>query len=71
MSYQILLEKKALQDIRKMTSSGRKIDIAKLHLILEELKHNPKLGTGNPEPLKHSLIGFWSRRINKKRQAYL
>lgn len=31
-----------------------------------EFEDNPKIGTGNPEQLKHQLSGFWSRRINKK-----
>jgi Txe/YoeB family toxin of toxin-antitoxin system len=34
--------------------------------IIEELKQSPTVGIGNPEPLKHNLSGFWSRRINKK-----
>lgn len=33
---------------------------------MEELEYNPKIGVGNPKPLKHELSGFWSRRINKK-----
>jgi toxin YoeB len=30
------------------------------------LAEHPKLGAGSPEPMKHSLSGYWSRRINKK-----
>jgi toxin YoeB len=26
--------------------------------------HDPFTGTGKPEPLKHGLSGYWSRRIN-------
>ena len=29
-----------------------------------EIKRNPFEGIGKPEPLKHALSGFWSRRIN-------
>ena len=66
MKYQLRFEKKALQDIKKITSSGRKVDIEKLDLILEELKLNPTSGIGRPEQLKHHLSGYWIRRINKK-----
>lgn len=31
-----------------------------------ELENNPTTGIGDPEFLKHSLSGLWSRRINKK-----
>jgi toxin YoeB len=66
MSYYIQFEKKALQDIKKITFSGRKSDVSKLDKILEELKQHPQKGTGNPEQLKHNLLGYWSRRLNKK-----
>jgi toxin YoeB len=55
-----------LADIKRITVSGRKADSKKLELIFEELKWTPTLGIGNPEPLKHHLSGYWSRRINKK-----
>jgi toxin YoeB len=66
MIYNVSFKKKALDDIKKIKSSGRKIDLNRLNLILEELKNHPKTGIGNPEPLKHHLSGFWSRRINQK-----
>jgi toxin YoeB len=66
MRYEIILENKALKDIKKITKSGKKSDISKLDQILEELKVNPKTGIGNPEQLKYGLSGFWSRRLNKK-----
>jgi toxin YoeB len=33
---------------------------------LLELENNPTTGIDDPEFLKHSLSGLWSRRINKK-----
>jgi Txe/YoeB family toxin of toxin-antitoxin system len=51
-------------DIKRLKSSGRKLDLDKLFAIIEELKQSPTVGIGNPEPLKHNLSGFWSRRIN-------
>lgn len=33
------------------------------HLILD-IQREPFTGIGKPEPLKHQLAGFWSRRID-------
>ena len=66
MNYNVILEKQALKELKKLTKSGRKNDINKLYEILEELKIHPTTGIGNPKPLKHGLSGKWSRRINKK-----
>ena len=35
--------------------------------ILKEMQRNdPSQGLGKPEPLKHTLSGFWSRRLSQK-----
>jgi len=34
--------------------------------LLNELLEHPRIGTGQPEMLKHDLQGIYSRRINKK-----
>lgn len=70
MSYEIIFSKKGLTDIQKIKKSGQKINLAKVEEILEELKIHPTNGIGNPEPLKHNLSGFWSRRINKKDRLF-
>jgi toxin YoeB len=35
----------------------------KLHKLINEAARTPFEGTGKPEPLKHELKGYWSRRI--------
>lgn len=32
----------------------------------EMLRGDPSKGSGKPEPLKHNLSGFWSRRLSQK-----
>jgi len=32
--------------------------------LIAEIRKSPFKGTGKPEPLKHDLQGYWSRRIN-------
>lgn len=46
---------------------GQKTDkkvLKRLHMLIKEIKRNPFEGIGKPEPLKHALSGYWSRRIN-------
>lgn len=37
---------------------------AKIQRLLESVMQTPYSGLGKPEPLKHSLSGYWSRRID-------
>lgn len=37
--------------------------VSKIKDLLNEIKKTPFQGTGKPEPLRHDLKGFWSRRI--------
>ncbi len=65
-SYKIIFDKLAKTDIDAILKSGDKASLKKLNKILDELETHPKTGIGNPEQLKHQLLGYWSRRINKK-----
>jgi toxin YoeB len=38
----------------------------KINALLKDIDQNHHEGIGKPEPLKHSLSGFWSRRINEE-----
>ncbi|TRX35512.1 Txe/YoeB family addiction module toxin [Flavobacterium sp. ZT3R18] len=48
------------------TNGKQKINkcFTKLKKLIKESARTPFEGTGKPEPLKHSLTGPWSRRIN-------
>jgi len=35
-------------------------------ILKEMLRGDPASGTGKPEPLRHHLSGFWSRRLSQK-----
>ena len=41
-----------------------KVIVKKIHILIKDIQRNPHEGIGKPEPLKHALSGFWSRRIN-------
>jgi toxin YoeB len=38
--------------------------LKKMNSLLKEIERMPFEGSGKPEPLKHNLAGWWSRRIN-------
>lgn len=40
--------------------------VVRINRLIEETKRDPFTGTGKPEPLKHALAGYWSRRINEE-----
>ena len=64
--YQIIIKATAEKDLSKHKKSGDLASKKKIIKILNELKDHPYTGSGNPEPLKFELSGYWSRRINKK-----
>ena len=40
-----------------------KASLKRINLLIEAIQREPFEGLGKPEPLKHNLGGFWSRRI--------
>ncbi len=38
--------------------------LKRIHELLKDISRSPYQGVGKPEPLKHALSGYWSRRIN-------
>lgn len=40
--------------------------VSRIHQLLKDIMRNPHSGIGKPEPLKHALRGFWSRRLDSE-----
>ena len=40
--------------------------LSRIHKLIQNILRTPFEGLGDPEPLKHQLSGFWSRRIDKE-----
>jgi toxin YoeB len=38
--------------------------LERINRLIAEIVRTPTTGTGKPEPLKHALRGYWSRRID-------
>lgn len=41
-----------------------KVALKRINALIKDIARNPFDGIGKPEPLKHHLSGFWSRRID-------
>jgi toxin YoeB len=65
-NYILRFSEQAKDDLRLHKKSGNNSVINKITLLLEELTAHPFTGTGKPEQLKHSLTGFWTRRVNRE-----
>ena len=40
--------------------------VDRINKLIRETQREPFSGVGKPEPLKHALAGFWSRRMNEE-----
>ncbi len=38
--------------------------VRRINQLIKEVRRSPYEGIGKPEPLKHQLAGWWSRRID-------
>lgn len=61
----IVFEKSAFKDFVEWADINKKLYQRIVSLIMDILRQ-PFQGIGKPEPLKHELKGYWSRRINNE-----
>jgi len=61
---EIIFLPEAEADLDFWIKSGNKTILKKIANLIEAIGENPFEGIGKPEPLKYSLTGCWSRRIN-------
>lgn len=40
--------------------------LRRINALIKDVERQPFSGIGKPEPLKHQLTGFWSRRIDDR-----
>jgi len=59
----VLFTDAAWQDYVYWQTQDRKI-LKKINDLIKDIKRSPHEGLGKPEPLKHQLQGYWSRRID-------
>ena len=58
----LIFSDNAWKDYLFWQKTDKKI-LRRINTLINETKRNPFEGIGKPEPLKHALSGYWSRRI--------
>lgn len=59
----LLFADTAWDDYLHWQQTDRKM-LERVNKLIREVQREPFAGVGKPEPLKHALAGWWSRRIN-------
>ena len=65
MNRRIVFEPGAFEDFNEWVKLDKKL-YKKIVELIKDIDRSPFTGLGKPEPLKHELAGFWSRRINEE-----
>lgn len=59
----IVFAEKAWEDYLYWQKTDKK-KLRRINTLIKEVQRDPFEGMGKPEPLKHALAGYWSRRID-------
>ncbi|MCV6604799.1 MAG: Txe/YoeB family addiction module toxin [Porticoccaceae bacterium] len=59
----LIFSEQAWEDYLYWQKTDKRI-LKRVNTLIKEISRNPFEGVGKPEPLKHALSGYWSRRIN-------
>jgi toxin YoeB len=66
----LIFAKQAWEDYLYWQETDKKI-LRRIHELIKDASRNPFAGLGKPEPLRHALAGYWSRRItDEHRMVY-
>jgi toxin YoeB len=61
----ILFSDQSWEDYLYWHMNDKKIH-TRINELIRDIQRNKYQGIGKPEPLKHNLSGYWSRRINSE-----
>ncbi|MCP9886721.1 Txe/YoeB family addiction module toxin [Cyanobium sp. ATX 6A2] len=59
----LIFSEQAWEDDLYWQRHDRKL-LQRINRLIEEIRRDPFSGIGKPEPLRHALAGYWSRRID-------
>ena len=66
----LIFSEHAWEDYLYWQRTDRKI-LQRINTLIRESQRTPFAGIGKPEPLKHGMSGYWSRRItDEHRMVY-
>ena len=61
----IIFSTQAWQDYLHWQATDPRL-LRRINELIKEVSRTPFKGTGKPEPLRHVLAGYWSRRITEE-----
>ena len=61
----IVFSEESFTDYQTWVQEDKKL-FKKINEIIKDIIRSPFSGIGKPEPLRHELSGYWSRRINEE-----
>ncbi len=61
----LIFSEHAWEDYLHWQRADRRL-LASINRLIQEIQRSPYEGAGHPEPLRHALSGFWSRRISEE-----
>ena len=59
----LIFAEKAWEDYLYWQKTDKQM-LKRINLLISDIQREAFEGIGKPEPLKHALSGYWSRRIN-------
>ncbi len=59
----VIFSERAWEDYLYWQQTDKKM-LNRVNSLIKDIKRNAYSGIGKPEPLKHGLSGYWSRRID-------
>lgn len=61
----VVFEAGAFNDFTNWNRQDKKL-YKKIVRLIKDIQRSPFTGLGKPEPLRHELSGYWSRRIDQQ-----
>ncbi len=58
----LIFAENAWEEYLYWQKTDRKV-VVRINKLIRDIAREPYAGAGKPEPLKHALSGYWSRRI--------
>ncbi len=61
----IIFSENAWEDYLYWQKTDRRL-VQRINRLIREIQRSPFEGVGKPEPLRHALSGYWSRRLDSE-----
>lgn len=65
MKRKLTFSDEAWEDYQYWQDTDRQM-LRRINQLIKDIRRSPYEGIGKPEPLKHQLAGWWSRRIDSE-----